>query len=148
MTGAGITGLTNPTYTLVADGGAPQGVTRSWYVSALGGTQPGVTTHTIGSPFTVSWKNPSVLSAPGTVDVSGVYRNPSRRNKYSLIVRKGGKPVPNQPERLNMIRVDFDIEAGVETTDPAQLYALLSLTIGSLTQMQNGIRDTILTGAP
>lgn len=109
VTGAVITGLASPTYTLVADGGAPQGVTRSWYVSALGGTQTGVSTHSISSPFTISWKNPSVLQTAGVVDSTGVYRSPSRRNSYSLITRKGGKPVANQADRLNMIRTDFTV---------------------------------------
>lgn len=148
VTGAGITGLTSPTYTLVADGAAPAGVTRSWYVSALGGTQTSVGTHTIASPFTISWKNPSTLAMPGVVDATGVYRGPSRRNSYVLTTRKGGKPVANQAERLNMVKTSFDVEAGVETADPAQLYAMLSLHIGALTQIANGIRDTLLTGAP
>lgn len=148
VTGAGITGLTSPTYTLVSDGSAPAGVTRSWYVSALGGTQTGVNPHTIASPFTISWKNPSFLQVPGVIDSTGVYRVPSRRNEYVLTTRKGGKPVPGQADRLNMIKTVFAVEAGVETADPAQLYAMLSLHIGALTQIANGIRDTLLTGAP
>lgn len=148
VTGFGITGLTSPTYTLVSDGAAPAGVTKSWYVSALGGTQPGVGIHTIASPFTVSWKNPSILLAPGVVDATGVYRASSRRNTYVLTTRKGGKPLAGQAERLNMIKTSFEAEAGVETADPAQLYAALSLHLGVLTQIANGIRDTLLTGAP
>lgn len=148
VTGAGITGLASPTYTLVADGAAPAGVTKSWYVSALGGTQTGVGTHSIASPFTISWKNPSVLLAPGVVDSTGILRSSSKRNSYALTTRKGGKPLAGQADRLNMVKTSFDVEAGVETADPAQLYAMLSLHIGALTQIANGIRDTLLTGAP
>lgn len=74
-------------------------------------------------------------------------RSPVRRNKYELITRKGGVPLVGQAARLNVIRSAFEVEAGVETADPAQLYAMLSLHIGALTQIANGIRDTLLTGA-
>lgn len=149
VTGAAITGLTSPTYTFVQDTAPPvdQGVAKSWFVSQLGGTQTGVETHTIGSPFTVSWKHPKVLALPGVVDVSGVMRSPVKRNTYELITRKGGRPVVGQAQRLNMIRTAFSVEAGVETADPQQVLAMLSAHIGVLTQMANGIRDTLLTGA-
>lgn len=147
VTGAAITGLTSPTYTLVADSNSLPGVSRSYYVSALGGTQANVEAHTISSPFTISWKNPQNLAVPGVADSTGVYRASSRRNEYHLITRKGGRPLVGQQHRLNMIKTTFAAEAGVETADPAQLYAMLSLHIGALTQMANGIRDTMLTGA-
>lgn len=145
VTGAAITGLTSPTFSLVPD--SVIGVTKSWYVSALGGTQAGVTAHTIAAPFTLSWKAPAALYTPGTPDASGIMRSPVRRNKYELITRKGGVPLVGQAARLNVIRSAFEVEAGVETADPAQLYAMLSLHIGALTQIANGIRDTLLTGA-
>lgn len=145
VTGAAVTGLTSPTYTLVPD--SVPGVTKSWYVSALGGTQTGVTAHTIGAPFTQSWKAPASLYTPGVPDAIGIMRAPIRRNKYELITRKGGVPLIGQAARLNMVRTSFEVEAGVETADPAQLYAMLSLHIGTLTQIANGIRDTLLTGA-
>lgn len=146
LTGAAITGLTSPTYTLAADSAPPQGVDKSYYVTALGGTQTGVDIHTIASPFTISWKNPKVLQMVGTPDTTGVLRSPVRRNTYELITRKGGAPLANQADRLNMIATQFHVEAGVETNEPAQLYAMLSAHIGALTQAANGIRDTLLTG--
>lgn len=147
ITGAAITGLTSPTFTVVQDVAPPLGVSKSWYVSALGGTQTGVSTHTIASPFTISWKHPATLAAPGVVGTDGAYRAPTRRNVYELITRKGAEPIVGQANRLNLIRTRFEIEAGVETADPEQLYAALSAHIGALTQIQNGIRDTLLTGA-
>lgn len=148
VTGAAITGLTTPTYSVAADGSAGVDVTKSYYVSAVGGTQPGVGIHSISSPFTVSWKNPKSLATPGVPDSTGVLRTPSRRNTYHLTTRKGGKPVANQADRLNMIKTSFEVEAGVETTDPNQVRAMLSLHIGALQQQMNGIVDTLITGAP
>lgn len=145
VTGAAITGLTSPTYTVVQD--SVPGVTKAWYVSALGGTQTGVTAHSIASPFTISWKNPVSLVSPGVVDASGVLRSPIRRNRYELIVRKGGVPVVGQAARLNVIRIQFEIEAGVETNDPSQILAMLSAAFGATTQLLPGMKDTFTTGA-
>lgn len=147
ITGAAVAGLTSPTYTLVVDSAPPSGVTKSAYVSAVGGTQTGVNVHSIASPFTMSWRNPLVLSSPGVTDATGVYRNPTRRNKYELLTRKGGLPIAGQAPRLNMIKTTFEVEAGVETTDPSQVLAMLSAHIGGLTALANGIKDTLLTGA-
>jgi len=46
-----------------------------------------------------------------------------------------------------MIRTTIEVEAGAETVDPSELFAMLSLHYGSGTQQLNGIRDTVLTGA-
>lgn len=146
VTGATITGLTSPTYTLVADTAPMEGVTKSSYVSVLGGTQTGVNAHTIAEPFTISWKNPKVLSTPGAVDATGVLRSPSRRNSYGLITRKGAVPVAGQVPRLNVIKTTFDVEAGTEKADPVALKAMLSLHIGALTAWANSINDTLVTG--
>lgn len=148
VTGQAITGLTSPTFTLVLDGATPDGVSRGWYVSALGGTQTGVTAHSIASPFTTSWKNPANLLVPGVVDVTGVYRAPPRFNKYKCITRKGAVPLSGQAARTNVMETTFSIEAGTETADPQQIRAQLSLHIGSLTQQVNGIIDTLISGSP
>lgn len=147
VTGTAITGLTSPTYTVISDGSAPAPMTKSWYVSALGGTQTGVETHTIASPFTISWKNPAALLIPGTADVTGVYRSPMRQNRYELLTRKGGRPLSGQAHRLNMVRTQISVEAGAETADPMQLAAMLSAHIGVLQQQINGILDTVKTGS-
>lgn len=146
VTGAAVTGLTSPTFTVVAD--SVPGVTKSWYVAALGGTQTGVTAHSIASPFTVSWKNPVALVSPGVVDATGVLRSPIRRNRYEMIVRKGGVPLPGQAARLNVIRIQFEVEAGVETNDRAQILAMLSCAFGAANQqVLTGFADTLTTGA-
>lgn len=145
VTGAAVTGLTSPTYTVVAD--SVPGLTKSYYVSALGGTQAGVNAHTIGKPFTTSFKVPPTLFTPGVADASGVLRSPVRRNVYTHITRKGAVPVVGQAPRICMIRTTIEVEAGAETVDPSELFAMLSLHYGSGTQQLNGIRDTVLTGA-
>lgn len=148
VTGQAITGLTSPTYTLVQDGALPPGVSIGWYVSALGGTQTGVNAHSIANPFTISWKNPKSLVSPGSVDVTGVYRAPTRRNHYEMLIRKGAAPISGQSPRTNFVKTTFDIEAGCETTSQNELAAALSLAIGALTQIRDGILTTLVTGSP
>jgi len=64
VTGAAQTGLTSPTYTLVADI-APDVNGRQWAVSALGGTQTGVRTHSASDPFTITVMRPKVFQSLG-----------------------------------------------------------------------------------
>lgn len=148
VTGQAITGLTSPTYTLTSDGALPAGVSVGWYVSALGGTQTGVTAHSIASPFTISWKNPKTLVTPGIVDATGVYRAQARRNHYELLTRKGAVPISGQAPRMNFVKTTFDVEAGCETTSQNEIAAELSLHIGALTQMRDGILATLVSGSP
>lgn len=51
ITGAAQTGFTSPTYTLTSDL-APDNNGKQVAVTALGGTQVGVTTHSVAAPFT------------------------------------------------------------------------------------------------
>lgn len=148
VTGMAITGLTSPTYTVASDGNLPAGVSKGWYVTALGGTQTGVNVHSISCPFTVSWKNPANLAIPGVVDSTGVYRGASRKNHYELIVRKGAVPISGQAARICMMKITFDIEAGAETVSNAEILAMLSLGGGVLSQQVNGIADTLKSGSP
>jgi len=60
VTGASQTGFTAPTYTLTVDT-APDVNAKQWAVTALGGTQAGVSSHSVASPFTVTMFRPKVL---------------------------------------------------------------------------------------
>ena len=64
VTGAAQTGLTTPTYTFVADV-APDANGKQVAVTALGGTQVGVTPHSVASPFTGTFVRPKSFKALG-----------------------------------------------------------------------------------
>lgn len=141
----GITGLTNPTYTHVADTG-PSVNSKQVAVTALGGTQTGVTVHSVAKPFTLTFFRPAVLQVLSAVDpVTGALRSVPRNN-YGLLVRKGAIPLAGQPSQVCQMKTTFEIPAGTDSYEPAELKAALALLIGALTQQANGIADTLQTG--
>jgi len=145
VTGTAQTGLTSPTYTLASDT-APDVNAVQKAVTALGGTQTGVTTHSVSSPFTVSAWRPKNLRMLGTPNpVTGVIPN-VQNNTFSVNTRKGVSVLGGQPIKMMMIRTIIDIPAGADTYDAANVRAALSLHIGSLSQVSSGIGDTVVTG--
>lgn len=145
VTGAAQTGFTSPTYTLTTD--VAQDINgKQWAVSALGGTQSGVTISSVSSPFTVSFYRPKVLKILGNPDpVTGIVRSVPR-NTYTCIVRKGVTPLTGQPITNMVIKTTMDVPAGADTTDPSNIRAALSLMIGALSQVSAGLGDTEVSG--
>jgi hypothetical protein len=145
VTGGAQTGLTSPTYTLTADT-APEANGRQWAVTALGGTQTGVVSHSVASPFTITmWKpkNPRVLGNPNVN--TGVVANVPN-NTYKLIVRKGVIPLAGQPSRTAVFTLQMDVPAGADSADSEDIRAALSLLVGSANQVSSGIGDTLVSG--
>jgi hypothetical protein len=143
VTGLAQTGLTSPTYTIVADI-APDVNGKQVAVSALGGTQTGVTTHTAASPFTGCYWRPKVPKALPPLGNNGQY--PSiPTNTHKVVGRKGVTPGVGQPATLMTVRVEMDIPAGAETYDAANVRACLSFVFGLLSQQSSGIGDTVVT---
>lgn len=145
VTGAAQTGLTSPTYTVVADT-APDMNGRQVAVTALGGTQTGVTVHSIASPFTGTFYKPKQFKSLGQPNpVTG--RLPSVPvNSFGVIVRKGVTPLVNQPAKPMVVRVSMDVPAGADTYDPANIRAALSFAFGLITQQSAGVGDTLVSG--
>lgn len=144
VTGATISGLTAPTYTLVADT-APSASSKQFAVSALGGTQSGVSVHTIGSPFTITMFRPSNFKTLGQPNNSGVIKA-FPKNTFEILVRKGVGVLANQPIQLLPIRISIPCPAGVDTYDAVSLKAALSLAFGALYANASIIADTCITG--
>lgn len=145
VTGGAQTGFTSPTYTVVSDNG-PSVNSKQWYVSALGGTQSGVTTHTLASPFTATFFRPATFAQLGKANpVTGLISNVPM-NTFKNIFRKGVLPLAGQPYRVATIRVVVDIPAGADTADAANVRALYSLAIGCLNQQSAGLGDTTIQG--
>lgn len=144
VTGAAQTGLTSPTYTLTADV-APDANGKQYAVTALGGTQTGVGTHSIADPFTSTLFRPKNLRVLGQPDSLGVIRNVPR-NTFKLITRKGVLPLTGQARQTMLIHTVMEVPAGVDTADPLALRAALSLHYGLLWQQSSGIGDTVITG--
>lgn len=147
VTGQAQTGFTAPTYTLLADR-APDNNSSQWVVSALGGTQVGVTTHSVNSPFTVTVKWPSRLRrlAESVLNAFTGKRTRVPFNNYTFLVRKGA-PVDSQGNVfINEARVTMKVAAGAESQSPAEIRAMASLLFGVCVQQSAGIGDTTVTG--
>lgn len=143
VTGGPQTGLTSPTYTIVADV-APDMNGKQYACTALGGTQTGVTTHTATSPFTLTYARPKVMKMLPQLGLNGQYAN-IPNNVHKVIVRKGVTPAAGQPARVAMATVEFAVPAGAETYDAANVRAMISALAGFITQLSAGIGDTVVT---
>lgn len=145
ITGMAQTGFTSPTYTIVTDT-APDINGKQWAVTALGGTQTGVTTHSVASPFTLMFARPRSFKALGKPNpVTGLVKDVPR-NVYKLIVRKGVLPLAGQPYTNAICRIEFDVPAGSDTADSANIRALASISGGALSQLAAGLGDTLIAG--
>jgi len=145
ITGLAQTGLTSPTYTHVTDT-APDSNGRQVAVTALGGTQTGVITHSVAAPFTLTVVRPKVFKSLGKANpVTGLISNVPK-NVYKFITRKGVSPLAGQPYSTMLITTIIEVPAGADLADAANVRAALSAHFGSLSQQSAGFGDTSVTG--
>jgi hypothetical protein len=145
ITGGPQTGLTSPTYTHVVDV-APDSNGKQVAVTALGGTQTGVTAHSIAAPFTLTIVKPKVYKQLGTPNPStGVIGNVGR-NTFKFIGRKGVLPLVGQPNQTMTMTLVVDVPAGSDLADPSSVRAGLSAMLGALWQQSSGLGDTLVSG--
>lgn len=144
LTGAAQTGFTSPTYTNVAD--AADSYSEQVAVTALGGTQTGVTAHSVSSPFTIAVMRPKQFQQLGKPNPTTGFISRVPRNTYKLIVRKGVTPAADQPIQTAIVRCEIEVPAGADTYDAANVRALLSAAIGALSNVSSGLGDTLING--
>lgn len=143
ITGGAQTGLTTPGYTVTADVASDTNG-KQWAITALTGTQAGVTTHSPQSPFTFTYWRPKVLKPLPPIGLNGEYSNVPN-NKNTIVVRKGVTVATNQPARVATARLEIEVPSGAESFDPANVRALLSALVGSINQLSAGVGDTVTT---
>lgn len=145
ITGGAQTGFTAPTYTHVADT-PPANNAKQVAVTALGGTQVGVTAHSVAAPFTIAMFKPLNFKFLQPVNaVTGVLKNVPT-NVFKVITRKGVLPLAGQAFKPLLITTIIEVPAGADTADAANILGALSAHIGALTQQSAGIGDTARTG--
>lgn len=144
VTGGAQTGFTSPTYTTVVDQ-APDVNSKQNAVTALGGTQAGVTIHSGSDPFTIMFSKPKQYNVLGKVNpVTGALAS-IPYNNYKFVIRKGVTVLAGQPKAVAYFRGEVQIPAGSDTADPANIRALISATIGVLNGISAGLGDTAVT---
>lgn len=144
VTGAAIAGLTSPTYTIVADT-PPNAQSKQYAASALGGTQTGVSAHSLSAPFTITMFRPANIKSLGAPNSAGVVKT-FPKNSFDILTRKGVGVLANQPVQLGTVRTVITMPAGADVYDAVSIKAMLSSHIGLMTQIYQGISDTVLTG--
>lgn len=135
--------LTNPTYTLAAD--AQDANSKSYAVTALGGTQTNVRAHTAGDPFTASIRRFPYKAKPAANPVTGAYPNVPM-NRKEIFVRKGLKIDSAGTIRVGNVRISIELPAGCETSDAVNVAAMASFSIGLLNEESADLVDTLITG--
>lgn len=145
VTGATVTGLTSPTYTLTADT-APSPLGKQFVVTALGGTQTDVSTHSVASPFLVSFTRPAAFKPLSLVNPSTGRLTSVPRNTWKMIVMKGATPLSGQAQVPILSRMEFLIPAGVDSADPNEIRAFMSFLGGLLNQQANGMAASFMDG--
>lgn len=140
----GVTGLTNPTWTLV-EGTPPVSNAREFIVTALGGTQTGVETHTQANPFVITAYRPTVYRPLGDLNGNGV---PSSfpKNVYSVVTKKGVE-VYTGLRRIATIKTVVEIPAGAEVQDAESISAALVAHAAVLHVNAAAVRDSLITGS-
>lgn len=146
VTGTAQTGLTSPTYTVTVDGSPPLVTMKQWAVTALGGTQSGVTAHSIASPFTISFNRPSNYKVLGLVNPTTGQLRSVPRNEFTVITRKGVLPLAGQAAVPAMVKTTIVVPAGSDLADPNSIRAMLSAHIGAVSQVSAGLGDTCVQG--
>lgn len=145
ITGGAQTGFTSPTYTHVADV-APDVNGKQVAVSALGGTQAGVTVHSVASPFTVTIVRPKTFKSLSPVVPNTGLLPSVPKNSWKIIVRKGVTPLAGQPAAVMLVKIEIDVPAGSDTADAPNIRAAISAAIGALNQQSAGLGDTLVSG--
>jgi hypothetical protein len=140
VTGSAITGLTSPTYSVVADSNDSNA--KRYAVTALGGTQTGVTIHTTDAQFTVTFWRPASVRVLEALGLDGVIRR-FPRNTYGITIRKGVSVATGQVKQLAKAELRVDIPAGSESFDANNIAAMMSFLGGALAQQINGFTDTV-----
>lgn len=144
-TGAAQDGLTSPTYTLTVDV-APDATGKQYAVTALGGTQTGVRTHSPSDPFTGTMFRPKSFKPLGVPDPNTGVIGRVGKNSWKIIVRKGVLPAANQPSQTMVINCSIDVPSGSDAYDAINIRAALSFFIGLLTEESDDIGDSLVTG--
>lgn len=145
ITGGAQTGFTAPTYTHIADN-FPDTNGKQVAVTALGGTQAGVTAHSVSSPFTVAVVRPKAYKVLGKTNPTTGLLPSVPVNQHKVITRKGMIPLAGQPFSVGRMTTIVELPAGADTADAANIRAMFSAHIGALSQQSAGWGDTAVSG--
>lgn len=137
------TGLTNPTYTLVADQAPANG--KGYAVSTLGGTQTGVEISSASNPFTLQFLRPAVLRTQPALQQNGQLAN-NPKNVWIASAKKGVDVLSGQPKQVMTCRTEFGVPAGADVADPESVRAGIAMYLAALAESADDIAASIIAG--
>ena len=144
VTGATQTGFTSPTYTFVSES-APDVNGKQFVVTAVGGTQTGVTVSTVSAPNRFTWWRPRSFKAASGYNPTSQRYDKVPMNVHKLVTAKAAS-VSAAQYVTNMATTTFEVGAGSETYDAPNVRALVCEHIGVLNANSAGIGDTLTSG--
>lgn len=144
VTGGAQTGFTSPTYTFVSES-APDVNGKQFVVTAVGGTQTGVTVASVSAPNRFTWWRPKAFKAASGYNPTTQRYDKVPMNVHKLITAKAAM-VSAAQWVTNLATTTFEVGAGTETYDAANVRALVAEHIGVLSQQSAGIGDTLTSG--
>ncbi len=132
ITGADMPSLTTPTYTLSADQ-ALESNQKAYVVSALGGTQTSVDTHSIENPFQLVASRPKTLKLPSAAILAAEgYVSNAASNEFKFITRKSVDINATGGKARMLIETRIVVPVGAVSSDPNNIEAGLSAHFGAL----------------
>lgn len=145
VTGAAITGFTSPTYTLSEDSSGPAH-SKQFAVTALGGTQAGVDTHSLSNPFTLTFERPASFRGVGQPNPSTGVLSQQPRNTFKVRLRKGQTPLSGQADQISNMEIRIPVVAGADSADVASIQAMMSCLGGVLSTDADAIAQWLVDG--
>jgi len=139
------TGFTSPVYNNIAD--TPPAVNaKQVAINSLGGTQAGVTVHSVSSPFTIAMFKPLNFKFLQPVNPTTGVLKAVPMNVFKVITRKGVLPLAGQSYKPMIVTTIIEVPAGADVADGPNVLAALSAHFGALTNSSAGIGDAVRTG--
>lgn len=136
--------LTGAGYTFAADL-ATDGRSRVAVVSALVGTQPGVTVSSVDKPKKVIFKKPAQFAVPrGYNAISGRYAVVPK-NSYRIIGQGAANVTASQIETIPIV-LDIAIPAGATSYDRANVEASFLAFLGAVHEMREELLKAFFDG--
>lgn len=136
--------LTSATYTFTADM-ASDNRSKVFVVTTLGGTQTGVSAHTVDAPKMLIVKKPAVYQQPSAYNtVSGRYGKVPK-NVTRVLFRGSAKVAANQWE-LMPISMDIGVPAGATSYDRANVDASFSAFVAGVWDQKEEIMKALYDG--
>lgn len=151
VAGLALTGFTAPTFT-IAEEVATTAYKRSWIVTSLGGTQPGVRAHSASDPFRVTLTRPANFSAPPLVNpATYVLNGKPQMNVFNLKIEKGMYTTggASSGSWVGVFDANYKLVAGADVNDVPNIKGMLSFLGGllGLVANVNSIHDSFIQGS-